>query len=180
MRLKYAAPVMAAFVVLLASCSVFWGPRDIRLPLAKLQQQLEASFPSNERYLALFDVNLREPRLRLLPELNRVEVSLATTIVPLLTNQPLNGSLAISGTLRVDTARHLLLLAQPRIEKFVLDGADDATTGRVAGFLAQQFLSELPLYSFGEQGFRYAGANFMPTRIVTEENALVVTFEPVK
>lgn len=171
------------FLALLCSgCAGLFGPREVRLPLATLQQQLESRFPSHHRYLALFDVNLREPRLRLQPELNRVQITMACTVVPLLANRHWNGSLTLSGALQVDAARHALMLAQPRLEQLALDGVNDdaAGVGRMAALPVQRFLGEVPLYSFGEQGFRYAGGNFMPTAIRIEQNALVVTFEPVK
>ncbi len=178
----------AAIVFLALLCSGcaglfgLFGPREVRLPLATLQQQMESRFPSNHCYLALFDVNLREPRLRLQPELNRVQITMACSVAPLLANRHWNGSLTLSGALQVDTARHALMLAQPRLEQFALDGVNDAAVrvGRMAVLPVQQLLGDVRLYSFGEQGFRYAGGNFMPAAIRIEQNVLVVTFEPVK
>ena len=174
---------LLALLVLGSGCSLLSGPRDLVLPLPRLQQELEKHFPYDNRYLALFDVTLSEPRLVLHPDSGRVEVQLAARIVPVLGNQPTYGSLAVSGSLRIDPAQRALVLAQPRIERFVLDGVDDyyaAQLGRIGALLLQQMLAELPLYRLEAGDFRHLGVDFTPVGIAVRPNALVLTFEPVK
>lgn len=166
-----------------AGCAGLLGPRDVVLPLPRLQQALDARFPYSNRYLALFDVTLSQPRLTLQPAAERIEIRLATRLVPVLTNQPWDGSLAVSGSLQVNAEQQTLVLAQPRIDQFALDGMDPQYAGqlsRIGGVLAQQLLTEVPLYRFDASDFRHAGVNFRPTRIAVRPDALVVTFEPVK
>lgn len=170
-------------VLLSGGCAALFAPREVVLPLPRLQQQLASRFPQSDRYLALVDVTLSRPRLALLPDANRVEFRLATTFVPVLTNQAWNGSLALSGSLRVDPGRQALVLAQPRVEHFALDGVEGqyaAQLSRFGGLLAQQLLTEVPLYRFAAADFRHAGVDFTPVQIVVKPDALVVTFEPVE
>ena len=44
----------------------------------------------------------------------------------------------------------------------------------------EQVLRNVPLYTFRPDELRYAGTTFIPTRINTALNGLVVTFEPVR
>ena len=41
-------------------------------------------------------------------------------------------------------------------------------------------MHETPIYTFKPDELRYAGVQFVPTRIQTTGNGLTVTFEPVK
>jgi hypothetical protein len=176
----------AAIVLLvlgLSGCAGLLGPRDVVLPLPRLQQALESRFPYDQRYLALFDVSLSQPRLSARPDVNRVALQLATRVVPVLTNQSWNGSLILSGSLQVNAEARTLVLAQPRIEQFALDGVDAAYASqisRIGSVLAQQLLTEVPLYHFEPADFRHLGVSFTPVRILVRADALVVTFEPVK
>jgi hypothetical protein len=51
---------------------------------------------------------------------------------------------------------------------------------RVASFLAAQTISDIPVHSFRPGDFRYAGVSFVPVKIDTRSDRLVVTFDPVK
>ncbi len=175
--------VLPALLLMLAGCSVLFGAREVNLPLPRLQQELERHFPYDDRYLALFDVTLSQPRVTLQPAANRIELQLATRIVPVLGGAPSNGSLMVSGALRVDAASRALLLAQPRVERFTLEGVDPVAAeriGRIGGLLLQQVLTELPLYRFEPSDFRRFGVEFTPVAISVKSDALAVTFEPVK
>jgi hypothetical protein len=85
--------------------------------------------------------------------------------------------------LALDPARRAVVLADPRMDNFAVDGVDPAYTAQVArigGLLAAQVLNNVPLYTFAPEDFRYAGITFIPSKITTKSNALVVTFEPAK
>jgi hypothetical protein len=43
-----------------------------------------------------------------------------------------------------------------------------------------QLVRDVPVYSFRPQDLRYAGTQFVPTRLETVPGALVVTVEPVR
>jgi len=170
-------------LLMLAACSALFGAHEVELPLPRLQQELERHFPHEDRYLALFDVTLSQPRLTLQPDAGRVELQLATRIAPVLGGAPTDGSLTVSGALRIDAASHALLLERPRVERFTLDGVEDGAAlriGQIGGLLLQQVLSELPLHRFEPGDFRRFGVEFAPASISVKSDALAVTFEPVK
>ena len=66
--------LIAALVPLaLAGCSALQtGPRHLDISEAQLLSRIAARFPVKQRYLGLFEVTLERPRLRLLPEENRL------------------------------------------------------------------------------------------------------------
>lgn len=173
------------FVValLLSSCATLLGPHDVEIPLAKLQQSIAEKFPFNNRYLQLLDVRVTNPQVTLQPDTNRILTSMDASIAPPFLNRSLNGNMAVSGQLRVDPSRNALVLAEPRVETFHVSGLDPLYANqimRVGGFLVEELLKDMPLYTFRPEDLRYAGTNLYPTKITTRQNSLVVTFEPEK
>lgn len=182
MKLKFAAAVIAA-IALLSGCAAFLGPRDVELPLYKLQDALNRQFPFNSRYLELFNIIVSNPQLSLQPNTNRVITTMDASIAPPFVQQSWKGSFALSGMLALDPARRAVVLADPRMDNFSLQGVDPAYTAQIAkigGLLAEQILKDVPLYTFSAEDLRYAGMSFVPSKITTKSNGLVVTFEPSK
>lgn len=168
---------------LLAGCASLIGPRDIDVPLSTLQASLEKRFPFNSRYLELFDIQLSSPRLALQPEGNRVVTSFDATIGPVWLKRSWQGSFALSGVLAIDAARNAVVLNEPRVETLNINGLDtrySSQLARIGGLLVEEVFRGMPLYTFQPGDFRYGGRSFLPTKINTYSNGLVVSFEPVK
>jgi hypothetical protein len=177
-----AALALAAGGVL-ASCASIVGPRRIELSQARLQAGLERRFPLHNRMLELFDVQLTRPRLAILPETDRVGLTLDVSVAPPFLRQSWNGTLALSGHLVLDNARNAVVLSATHVDRFDVDGMDSDRVrdlGRAADALVNQLLREMPVYSFHPDDLRYAGMQFVPTRLETAPDALFVTLEPVR
>jgi hypothetical protein len=177
--------LLAALALLLAAaCASLVGPREVDVPLSRLQEGMERRFPYTQRYLGLFDVSAVNPRLAMRPEENRIAATLDLSVRPVLVlGRGLGGTLTLSGVPRVDMARGVLLLAEPRVDALRLPGLDQAFGGQlanIASFLAAQLLGDLPVHAFAPGELRYAGVQFAPQKIVTQADRLVVTFAPVK
>lgn len=181
---RLAAFALLTTSLLLGGCSALLGPRDVDVPQARLQEGLERRFPFSQRYLGFFDVSAVNPRLVLLPEQNRISAAMDLAVTPVLApGGGVRGRLTLSGVPRVDVARGVLLLADPRVDQLDIAGLDRGYGSQLAGiasFLAQALLGDLPVYTFAPGTLRYAGVNFMPVKIVTRSDSLVVTFAPVK
>ena len=169
--------------LLLAGCASVIGPRQVELPLEKLQASLGAKFPIRQRYLELLDVTVSNPRLQLLPDTNRITATMDASIAPVFIKKTYGGTFTLSGMLAIDNVRHAVVLRAPQMERLTLDGVDDKLTGQLAnvsGLLAQQILGDVAVYVFEPEQLRYAGVQFTPTRITTTARSLMVTFEPNK
>ena len=180
---NYFTALLGATILLLTACAALLGPRDVEIPIARLQASLDKRFPLSQRPMELIDIRLTRPQLSLQPNTNRVSVAMDATVAPLFTQRVWRGSFTLSGVLQLDLAKNSVVLAQPAIEKIALDGISKTVAdqvARAAGVLASQIVQDLPLYRFTPEDFRYGGSNFLPTRIATKTSALVVTFEPVK
>jgi hypothetical protein len=167
---------------LLASCASVLGPREVDLPLHKLQASLDRRFPVDNRLLELFDVRLSRPQLNVLPG-DRVSLTVDASVAQSFLRNPLAGTLAFSGRLYVDPARSGVYLAEPRIERFAVSGLDASVQrqlARAANGLLDRAILDIPVYSFRMEELRYAGVQYVPTRIATTANGLRVSLEPAR
>jgi hypothetical protein len=181
-RIRNAAMLLLA-TGLLASCASLVGPREVDIPLYKLQAGLDRRFPLDNRVLELFDIRLSRPQLSLLPDSQRVALAMEAYVAPPFLNQSWSGRLALSGRLYIDPARTEVLMADPRVDQFVIDGMDQKLQrqlARAVNGLMEKVVRDVPVYTFRMEDLRYGGVQFVPTRISVRRNALVVTIEPVR
>jgi len=177
---------LAAAIVgasLLASCASVLGPRQVELPLHKLQSSLDKRFPIDQRLLQLFAVRLSKPQLSIQPEQDRVALAVDASVSPPFARDAWAGSLAFSGRLYVDPGRSAVMMAEPRVERFQLGAGDNEAQRqltRVANSMIATVARDMPVYTFNQQDLRYAGVQFVPTRIQTTRNGLLVTLEPAR
>lgn len=179
--LKAVAAMAAAAA--LSSCASFVGPRQVEVPLYKLQAGLDRRFPVDNRMLELVDVRLSRPQLAMLPEADRVGISMDAEIAPPFLKRAYTGRVAFSGRLYVDPNRGAVFMTDPRVDRFALDGVDASSSRqftKIANVVMDEVVRDVPVYSFRMEDLRYAGVQFVPTRIATSSSGLVVTLEPVK
>jgi len=175
--------LLALACSMLASCAGLVGPRDIELPLHKLQSGLDRRFPVNNRMLELFDIELSRPQLALLPDTGRIALTMDAAVAPSFLRQSWRGNLALSGRLYVDLARNAVMMAEPQVDRFTVDGIGDSRQRQltqVANLLMERVVGATPLYHFRPEELRYGGMQFVPTRIVTSAHGLVVSVEPAR
>jgi hypothetical protein len=164
----------------LSSCASLIGPREVDLPLAKLQASLDRRFPMDNRLLELFDVRLSRPQLAVLAD-DRVALTVDASVAQSFLRNPLSGSLAFSGRLYIDQARSGVYLAEPRLERFTVSGLDESVSrrlSRAANGLLDKAILDIPVYSFRMDELRYAGVQYVPTRIAATATGLRVSLEP--
>ncbi len=181
---KFATHLLLALACgLLVSCATLVGPRDIDIPLSKMQSSLDRRFLVNNRALELFDIELSRPVLAMQPESDRMSLSLDALVAPPFLRQSWRGSLVLSGRLYVDAQRGAVLMAEPRVERFAVDGVDEARQrqlGKIASLLMNKVVNDVPLYHFRPEELRYAGVQFVPTRITSTAQGLRVSVEPAR
>ncbi|MES2160984.1 MAG: DUF1439 domain-containing protein [Pseudomonadota bacterium] len=179
--IKLAAPLMLAG--LLAACSTLIGPRQVELPQARMQQNLDRKFPVRHRVLGVFEVELSHPQLAILPENDRVALTLEVNVAPLLARQSWHGSMAVSGRLKVDNVRNVIYIGDAHVDSFVVDGMDEGKQNQIASvvnLLGESTLKDVPVHTFRPEDLRYAGVQFVLTGISTKPGALVANLQPAQ
>ena len=175
--------VLALGLGLLASCASVVGPRDIELPLHKLQAGLDRRFPISNRMLELFEVELTRPQLTLLHDAGRIGITMDAAVTPPFSRATWRGNFALSGRLYIDPARNAVLMGEPRVDRFNVDGVDGSRQrhlAKVANVLMDKVVADVPLYHFRPEDLRYCGVQFVPTSIATSQRGLVVSVAPAR
>ncbi len=165
----------------LAACATVAGPRDIELPLSKLQSTLDRRFPMQNRAFSLFDIELTRPQLSVQHHSGRLGIALDAAMTPPFMRRTFRGTLALSGRLYIDQARNALMLAEPVVEGFTVSGMDTGQQRdlqQVANTLMSKVVADLPIYTFRPEDLRYGGVQFVPTRISTTPRGIVVSVAP--
>lgn len=165
---------------LLASCASLVGPRRFELSQARLQAGLERRFPLHNKMLDLFDVQLTNPRLAILADTGRIGITLDVSVSPPFLRKSWQGTLALSGQLVLDAPRNAVYIAATHVDRFEVAGLDADRTrdlGHAADVLVNQLVRDMPVYTFKPEDLRYAGVQFVPTRLETAPGALVVTLD---
>jgi hypothetical protein len=161
---RRACLVLAWASALAAGCASL-DPRRFTISEAELQARLERLFPRQQRVMELLDVRLASPRLRLLPERNRIATALDLSAVERLSGQTLSGALAIEHGLRFEPRDATLRLAQVRVDAFRLELGAAPLSGqaaRIGSLLAERALDDFVVYRIDDERWRLltqAGVN---------------------
>ncbi len=176
------AGLALAMCGLLSSCASLTGPRKVEIPLSKLQAGLERRFPVNHRLLQIFDIRLARPLLSIQPDQDRVALALEASISPPFATDAWAGSVAFSGRLYVDPGLPAVMMAEPRVDSLRIGANPEAERQltRVTNSMIDTVVRDTPVYSFDPKDLRYAGIQYIPTRIETTRSGLLVTLEPAK
>lgn len=183
MKRFYTGILLLATAIFVTACAGLLAPREIEFPLYKLQQSMDRHFALNSghRVLALFDINVSNPKLALQPQGNRVLTMMDATIAPPFMKNAWKGRFAISGGLQFDPARNAIVLVDPKMEDIALEGVDPAVGRQVTklgGLLAEELLNRMALYTLQSDDLRYAGTRYIPDNIIVKQNSLVITLVP--
>jgi hypothetical protein len=177
--------VLAAALAL-ASCAVFDSPTSFTLGEAEVQALAERHFPLDRRLLDAFDVTISAPRVRLLPEHNRIatEVQIGTRdrLIGAVFGGALRGKLALDSQLRWEPSDQTLRLAQVRVQTFELGGGgagSRATFERLGAVVAERVLEDFTIYRLPpERAARLTKAGVAPGSVAVTSRGIDITLAP--
>jgi len=112
-----------------------------------------------------------------------VSLTVDASVAQSFLRHPLAGSLAFSGRLYIDQTRSGVYMAEPRIERFEIKGLDASVQrqlARAANGVMDKVVLDIPVYTFRSEDLRYAGVQYIPTRIATRPGGLRVSLEPAQ
>jgi hypothetical protein len=174
----------AALLLPLAACqSLQPGPRHIEISELKLMQLMVQRFPLRQRHLGLVDLTLDQPRLRLMPQEDRIGTELNYRVATLVPGLPaMQGLMGLSYGLRFEPSDRTLRLTQVRLETLGVDGLSASQVEQVrqlaGSLLAGELLQEMVVHQLraedleavGRRGYRPGVLKVVPggVRLVLE------------
>lgn len=174
----------AAAALLLAGCASVLGPRTIVVSEAQLLEAIARKFPFGIRLLDSVQFAAVSPRLRLLPEENRIATELDLNALEGLGGRPLKGTVGLSYGLRFEPADASIRLAQVRLDRLDFGTGTMASLlqgqgGRLAAALGERLLDGLPVYTLKpEDAERIRGHGYVPGDIRVTPAGLAITLQP--
>lgn len=182
-----------------AACSSWVGPRVITLDEAELAERVGRLFPQTRRLLEVLDIELSAPRLRLLPDTNRLALSLWLRSRERLLGHSGHGQLAFDSALRWAPQDHTLRLTQVRVQQLWFEAGPGPanpppappaggaarrdtpdTLPRLGPALAEKVLEDLVIYRLGaEPQARLREAGLVPGAVTVTARGVEITLQRV-
>lgn len=156
---------LAGLVGLLGALSVLAGcalsppgMRTVQVSEARLVEQVARQFPYSHRYMDLIEVRFSDPRVRLLPEDNRVATRLDVAVGLLDAGQrQRQGTVTLSYGLRVAVDDRTLRLQELRVDAVDVPGLPvpvAALLQRLTGSLLHEQFRDLIVHRFDDADWR--------------------------
>ena len=174
----------AALGVVLATigCTGSLGPRSITLSLDQMQEKLAQRFPRRFPLAGLIELNLQTPRLRLLPEQNRMNIVMALDASGAALRRAYNGVMDVDFALRYEPADQTVRATDLQVHALQIDGLPPQASqllGRFGPPLAQQTLREVVLHQLQPKDLAVADSlGLQPGRMTVTQRGLVIELAP--
>ena len=139
---------------LLAGCAGAGTPGGIGnqvLSEQRLDELVARAFPYTHRVSSLADITLQNPRLRLLPERNRLGTALDLTLAEQLAGSRVSGGMDLDYGLRYDANEGAVRMTDVRVNRLAVDQLApqyQSLLSQYAPPLAEQLLDDFALYRF--------------------------------
>jgi len=179
--MKYSLNILFV-LALLSGCATF-GDRTVNVTEAQIQQKLNEKLAVPIQLLKVFDVNLSNSIVKFDQSTGRMQTTLDTILNSPLLDKSVAGKLSISGKLRFDAATQSIVLDEPQIDRFNVDGADSKQNemiNKLTKTLGAEMLNGITLYTLKPDDLKYGGTTYSPKDIQITNKGLQLTLTPLK
>ena len=174
--------VLAGAVLCAAGCAPLFAPRSIEVPQERLAQWAIGRFPYSARLLDVIDLGVAAPRLRLLPEANRIALDVDVTLGEPVLRLVYRGAVTLAAGLRFEVADNTVRLTNVQIEQLRIDGLPaglQRQVERAGARLAEQLLSDRAVYTLRPQDVDAMRTYHQhPGELRVTASGLLITFVP--
>lgn len=177
--LSFASLLIAAFAFV--GCATLGGDRTVNVTGEQIAQKLNEKLALPISLLKVFDVNLSNSVVTFDKATGRMTTTMDSKLSSDLFNQSLMGKLGISGKLRFDAATSSVVLDEPKIENFNIDGAGNKYNdllNAMAKTVGGQMLNGLTLYQVKPEDLKFGGTSYSPKDMVVTDSGLQLTLTP--
>lgn len=176
-------PMALALGLGLAGCAGWpgaGGPPSFKVSAEQLQQAMARRFPRRYPVLGLFELHAQTPRLRLLPELNRLGVELVLDLSGPALGRSYTGAFDLDFALRYEASDQTVRAHQLRVNALRFSGLPTHQSELLSAYgpgLAEQSLHEVVLHRLSPQDLGMADRlGLQPGSITVTPEGLVITF----
>lgn len=177
--MKYLA-TSVLLVLALSGCATL-GERTVNVTEEQIQQKLNEKLAVPIQLLKIFDVNLSNSIVKFDQATGRMQTTLDTVLNSPLLDKSVAGKLSISGKLRFDEASQSIVLDEPQIDQFNVDGADSKQNemiNKLTKTLGGEMLKGITLYTLKPEDLKFGGTSYTPKDIQITNKGLQLTLKP--
>lgn len=162
------------------------GPRTLEISEARLVERIAVQFPVQRRFMDVFELSLDAPRVRLMPEENRLgtELDYVLGAAGRPSSRAVRGTLALSYGLRIDPGDQTVRLHEVRVENFDVPGMPSPIgqhASRMGGMLAEDLLKDFVVYRIRPEDLKAAGRwGYQPGPVTVVPGGLQLRLDPVE
>jgi hypothetical protein len=172
--------IVLFLMAFLQGCAVM-GDRTVNVTEAQIQEKLNQKLALPISLLKIFDVQLSNSLVKFDKTTGRMTTNLDTVLSSKIFDKNIAGKLGISGKLRFDAASQSIVLDEPKVENFNLDGLE-GKYGDLFSALAKQvggeMLNGLALYTVKPEDLKVGSTQYSPKDMVVTDNGLQLTLTP--
>jgi hypothetical protein len=165
----------------LGGCAGLFGPPVVTLTQSDLDRLVQRNFPVERRLLEVFEVSVNTPRLRLLPERNRLAAVFDLHARDRLFGGQWQGRLDVDAVLRWEPADQTLRLAQVRVQDLALNSTGAQAQGvatRLGAALAERVLEDMSVWHLPpEKADELKRRGLEPGAVTVTSRGVEITFQ---
>ena len=165
---------IAAVVLFLAGCAAIGppGPKVYTISQAQLLELIALKFPFNERVADLLDLQALQPRIKLLPQTNRIATELDVSLSERFLRSTFKGSLTMDYGLRFEPSDNSVRMTDVKVSSLQFSGVPalyQPYVNSLAPLLAEKLLKDFSLHKLSPadmvavNGWGYAPGGFQVT-----------------
>lgn len=181
-RRHWAQCLLAGVALGAAGCTSLFAPRSIEVPQERLAQWAAGRFPYNARLLDVIELSVAAPRLRLLPESNRIATDMEVALREPVLGLAYRGAVTLAAGLRFEVADNTVRLTNVQIETLRIDGLPallQRQVERAGARLAEQLMSDRAVYHLRPQDVEAMRTyRQYPGELRVTASGLLITFVP--
>jgi CRISPR/Cas system-associated endoribonuclease Cas2 len=171
-----------AVALQLAGCAVLDAPTTVRLTQADIEQLVERNFPIDRALLEVYDVTVNAPKLRLVPERNRLVAVVDVRARDRLFSSTWQGQLSFDAALRWEPRDQTLRLTQVRVQDLALakpGTLNRSTVERLGAALAERVMEDSSIYRLSaERAAQLRKLGVEPGAVTVTSRGVEITFAP--
>jgi hypothetical protein len=173
----------ALSAVVLAGCAAVMGPPVVTLTQSDLDRLVQRHFPAERRLLEVFEVNMSTPRVRLLPERNRLAAMLEIQVRDRLLGGQWQGRLDVDAVLRWEPSDQTVRMTQVRVQDLAFASAAEPVRNagtRLGALLAERVLEDMSLYRLPpDKAEELKRRGLAPAAVTVTSRGVEITFQPL-
>ena len=179
---RFSVTLMA--LVLSGCAALAPSPRTYTVSPTQLLELIAQKFPFNSRVGELLDLEVLAPRLKLLPESNRIATELDVAVSERLFRNSFQGQLAMDYGLRFEPSDNSIRMTGVKVNRLRFSGVPEryeSVVNGLAPFLAERLLNDFSLHQISAKDLQVVqGWGYTPDSFKITPEGLSISLLPKK